>query len=51
MGKQNRTKTIRKPYDMTPDFWAQVEKKITSTNEKFTVYVTRLIREDLKRDN
>ena len=51
MAKQNRNKTIRKTYDITPEFWAEVEKKITSTSENFTVYVTRLIREDLKRDN
>ena len=51
MDKQKRNKTIRKPYDMTPEFWAEVEKKITSTSENFTVYVTRLIRDDLKRDS
>jgi len=48
MEKQKRNKAIRKPYDMTPEFWEKVEQKINLTNENFTVYVTRLIREDLK---
>lgn len=50
MAKQFKTKTVRKPYEMTPEFWAEVEKKIKTTSENFTVYVTRLIRDDLKRD-
>lgn len=51
MATQTRNKTIRKTYDITPEFWAEIDKKIKATSENFTVYVTRLIREDLKRDS
>ena len=49
MAKQFKNKTVRKPYEMTPEFWVEVEKRLNVNSENFTVYVTRLIREDLKR--
>lgn len=51
MEKQKRNKDVHKRIDFTTEFMSQIDKRLKETSENFTVYVTRLIREDLKRDN
>jgi len=49
MEKKKDAEKVRKPFVMAPEFWAKVETRINANNENFTVYVTRLIREDLEK--
>jgi len=49
METQKRTKTIRKTYDMTPEFWEELQQELKISSENFTVHVTRLIRENIER--
>ena len=52
INKVNRKKSKRMNIDVTPDFHQKILDETYITNETVTVYVTRVIRENLeKRDS
>ena len=50
MEKQKKNKTVRKPYEMTPEAWALLESELKITGENFTVHIDRLLREKRERE-